>query len=184
MGTVHENKPALLFVGILTSLPELLPRVEEALKLRFGNVGARSAVFQFDSTHYYDEEMGSPIVRQFIALDGLFDPESLPAVKRATNELEGAFAGEALAAGDCRVRRPVNLDPGYLDEAKIVLASTKDFMHRILLSRGIYAEVTLHFERGEWRAFPWTFPDFRTGRYLPFFGDLRRVHRARIGRPV
>jgi len=177
MGTIRENKPACLFVGILTAFPDLLPRAEELISSHIGKVAERSELFPFSATHYYDAEMGSPLVRQFVGLDGLFDPESLPSVKRVANELESLVASE-----DLGVRRPVNLDPGYLDEAKVVLASTKDFMHRILLARGIYAEVTLHYEHGEWRAFPWTFPDFRTGLYFPFFCSLRRRHRTTLGR--
>jgi len=75
------------------------------------------------------------------------------------------------------VRRPVNLDPGYVEESKIVLASTKNFYHRILLAEGIYGEVTLHYRGGVWEAFPWTFPDFRSGRYNGFFSELRRIYR-------
>jgi hypothetical protein len=172
MGHINPPPPVKLFTGVLTSLPEITPDVEERLTSRFGPVDLRSAIFPFDQTTYYDMEMGSPIVRCFLAFRTLIAPAQIAFIKKATNDLEAVFAGE-----HCQMRRPVNLDPGYLEESKIVLASTKNFYHRILLSEGIYGEVTLHFSAGRWQAFPWTFPDFRCGRYDGFFTQLRRIYR-------
>jgi hypothetical protein len=172
MGHINPSPPAKLFTGILTSLPEIIPDVEERLTARFGPIDLRSDTFPFDQTTYYDMEMGSPIVRCFVAFRTLIAPAEISFIKRATNDLEAVFAGERFP-----MRRPLNLDPGYLEESKIVLASTKNFYHRILLSEGIYGEVTLHFSAGRWQAFPWTFPDFRGGRYDDFFTRLRRIYR-------
>jgi hypothetical protein len=124
-------------------------------------------------TGYYDETMGTPIDRRFLSFSNLIEPSAISEIKRATNEL-----GSTLASEWTSVRQPVNLDPGYIEQSKIVLASTKNFYHRILLSGGIYAEGTLHFEAGEWRTFPWTFPDFKTGRYNQF------LHRCAIASEV
>ncbi len=74
----------------------------------------------------------------------------------------------------------MNLDPGYVELSKVVLASTKNFYHRILVADGIYAEVTMHYEAGAWRSFPWTFPDFRSGRYAAFFDALRARYRTQL----
>jgi hypothetical protein len=172
MGHINPPPPVKLFTGVLTSLPEIIPDVEERLTARFGPVDLRSAIFPFDQTTYYDMEMGSPIVRRFLAFRTLIAPADISFIKRATNDLEAVFAGE-----HSPMHRPVNLDPGYLEESKIVLASTKNFYHRILLSEGIYGEVTLHFSAGAWQPFPWTFPDFRCGRYDDFFTQLRRIYR-------
>ena len=172
MGHINPPPPVKLFTGILTSLPEIIPDVEERLTARFGPIDLRSDTFPFDKTRYYDMEMGSPIVRCFLAFQTLIAPAELSFSKRATNGLEAVFAGE-----HSQMRRPVNLDPGYLEESKIVLASTKNFYHRILLSEGIYGEVTLHYSAGAWQAFPWTFPDFRCGSYDDFFTKLRRIYR-------
>jgi hypothetical protein len=172
MGQINPPLQVKLFTGILTSLPEILPDIEERLTARFGPIDLRSPTFPFDKTTYYDLEMGSPIVRCFLAFQTLIAPAEISSIKRTTNEMEAVFAGER-----SQVRRPVNLDPGYLEESKIVLASTKNFYHRILLSDGIYGEVTLHFSAGGWQVFPWTFPDFRGGRYDDFFTQLRRIYR-------
>jgi hypothetical protein len=175
MGEIHNPLPVKLFVGVLTSIPDIILPVEERLSKLFGPIDARSNPFPFDMTRYYDKTMGSPIERRFISFAGLIEPSIIPEIKRATNELESDLSTEWNS-----VQRPVNLDPGYLEQSKIVLASTKNFYHRIFLSDGIYAEVTLHFEAGEWKAFPWTFPDFKTGRYNQFFSDLRNSYRNQL----
>jgi len=175
MGKIIAPLPVKLFCGILTSLPEMLRAAQERLEARFGPVDACSEILPFDQTSYYDQEMGCPIQRQFLAFRDLIAPAGLPSVKRAANDLEAALAAECSL-----VRRPVNIDPGYLEEAKIVLASTKNFYHRILLSADIYGEVTLRWAGGGWQAFPWTFPDFRSGRYDAFFTSLRRTYREQL----
>jgi hypothetical protein len=175
MGNIHKSLPVKLFIGVLTSIPNIISPVEERLSGLFGPIDARSEPFPFDMTRYYDETMGSPIKRRFISFSDLIEPSVISDIKKATNELEFALASEWTS-----VQRPVNLDPGYLEQSKIVLASTKNFYHRILISGGIYAEVTLHFEAGEWRTFPWTFPDFKTGRYHQFFSELRDSYRTQL----
>jgi len=175
MGKIRPVQPVKLFVGVLTSIPELLPEVEQRLSALFGPVDLRSEAFPFDSTHYYDREMGSPICRYFLGFSKLVGPEEIAAIKLKTNELEAALASVFTA-----VKRPVNVDPGYLEQSKIVLASTKNYYHRLYLSGGIYAEVTLHFEDGRWKTLPWTFPDFQSGRYDAFFTELRKAYRSQL----
>jgi hypothetical protein len=175
MGKIQTPVPVKLFIGVLTSNRDSLPEAEERLAALFGAVDSRSELFPFDFTHYYDQTMGTPIYRSFISFVELVDPSALAGIKIQTNEMEAAFAGKYSG-----VQRPINLDPGYIEQSKIVLASTKNFYHRILISQGIYAEVTLHFEKGEWRSFPWTFPDFKADRYHSFFMSLRELYRDQL----
>jgi len=175
MGTIHAATPVKLFVGILSSIPGILPVVEARLCGIFGRIHSRSALFPFENTHYYDDEMGSPIKRCFWGFSNLILPDRVAWVKLRTNELEQEFAEKEFG-----VARPVNVDPGYVELSKVVLASTKNFYHRIYLSDGIYGEVTLHYEAGAWRAFPWTFPDFRSGCYDDYFLELRALYREEL----
>ncbi len=175
MAQIRSPLPVKLFVGILTSNASLLLEIEEKLTAIFGAIDARSGPFPFDQTHYYDEEMGSPIHRQFLAFATLIDAAEIAGIKVKTNGLESLFA-----AASSGVRRPVNLDPGYLEQSKVVLASTKNFFHRILIAEGIYAEVTLHYQDGEWKDFPWTFPDYKSDRYRDFFSSLRDLYRQQL----
>ncbi len=175
MGKTRPVQPVKLFVGVLTSLPGIMPEVEKRLSGLLGRVDHRSEPIPFDSTHYYDEEMGIPICRSFFGISGLILPDEIADVKARTNRLEAA-----LAADFTQVARPANLDPGYLEQSKIVLVSTKNYYHRVYLAQGMYAEVTLHFEDGRWKTLPWTFPDFRNGRYDAFFTNLRNVYRRQL----
>ena len=175
MGQIRSPLPVKLFVGILTSLPQSIPDIENRLTALFGPADLHSGEFPFDLTHYYDTEMGCPIVRCFISFQTLIPPGDIAQIKAATNDFE-----IDLAAKYRQVPRPVNLDPGYLEESKIVLASTKNFYHRILLSGGIYGEVTLRYSGGGWQSFPWSFPDFRSGRYDDFFTQLRHGYRTQL----
>ena len=177
MGEIHSATPVKLFVGVLTSCPRLLIKVEACLSGLFGVIDLRSTIYPFDNTHYYDDEMGIPIKRCFLGFSNLILPDKVCWAKRRTNEIEQEFANEGYG-----VKRPVNLDPGYVELSKVVLASTKNFYHRLYLSEGIYGEVTLHYESGAWRPFPWTFPDFKSGRYDDYFLELRVLYRDELKR--
>lgn len=177
MGTISTPRPVKLFAGVLSADPSLFPTVEDRLRSLFGNLELRTEPFPFDSTAYYDEEMGRPLKRVFYGFRDLIDASKIAWVKIQTNSLEAEIA----SCGTGTIR-PVNIDPGYLEESKIVLASTKNFSHRILISDGIYAEVTMQYEGKEWRMLPWTFPDFRSGRYNDFFTALRNSYRRQLGK--
>ena len=72
----------------------------------------------------------------------------------------------------------MNLDPGYLVLGKFVLATTKDQAHRLYLRDGIFAEVTLHFQAGAYRPWPWTYADFRIEEVIGFLGAARNYYKA------
>ena len=175
MGKIQQALPVKLIAGILTSIPGLLSETEKELTVLFGAIDARSEIFPFGWTGYYDAEMGSPLYRRFLGFADLIEASAVADAKIATNELESLMAGKYPGVG-----RPVNLDPGYLEQSKIVLASTKNFFHRILVSRGIYAEVTLHYQDKRWKPFPWTFPDYGSEKYHPFFTALRENYRRQL----
>ncbi len=156
----------------------LFPEVEDRLGSLFGRIELRSELFPFDFTAYYEDEMGPRLKRMFLGFRELVPAERIAQIKIQTNRVEAEFASRSSGPA-----RPVNLDPGYLEESKLVLASTKNFSHRILISDGIYAEVTMQFENREWRSLPWTFPDFRTGRYNGFFTALRSNYRSQLKAP-
>jgi hypothetical protein len=163
-----------LIIGVLISRRELFGSVCEQLTTRWGEIDYTSPFLPFDYTHYYDREMGGSIERVFLSFGALLAPDLLPAVKRATNRIELLFAADGL--------RPVNLDPGLLNSSRLVLATTKDGSHRVPLSGGIYAEVTLTYEKGKFRALPWTYPDFRSERYGQILSTIRERYRRQRSR--
>jgi len=175
MGSIRAFNPVKLFVGVLVATEDLVPDVESQLCSRYGPLDYRSPVLPFTFTDYYRKETGDHILRIFFSFDRLIEGDQLPEIKCQTNELEEKFA----AAGSA-VKRPVNLDPGYLEHSKVVLASTKNFYHRMYLGRGIFGEVTMHFRNGAYEFFPWTYPDYKSEEYQAFFLELRAIYRKQL----
>jgi hypothetical protein len=156
---------------MITARGCLLDEAQALLAEAFGPVDEVSATMPFDFTHYYDGEMGSPLLRRFVAFRPLASPSALADIKLATNAIEARMAADAAHGGPSR---PVNLDPGYVEQSKLVLASMKDFAHRVYLRDGVYGEVTLLYRGGRWESLPWTFPDFASGRYDAFLTAARQ----------
>ncbi len=176
MAHMHEPKPVKLIVAMLFAREELLPAVQHELVQAFGEIDYLSPRFPFDLTDYYHAEMGSPLYRLFLSFAHLVSPQALAGAKQRCRALEQDFAH----AG----KRAVNLDPGYLDTDKFVLASLKYHGYKIYLSDGVWADMTLHYEKGHFTALPWSFPDFRNGRYEPVFLRLREIYKQQLHAPA
>jgi hypothetical protein len=158
-----------LFVGVLYSDESLLERATGLLSEQFGPLDYRSEPMPFEVTDYYQDEMGGPIQRIFLSFEELMDPGRLAEIKIKTNEIEEALAVDGL--------RKVNLDCGYMDVCKVVLASAKYNGQKIYLGQGIYADPTLRYEKGHFSPFPWSFPDFKTGQYERIFLRIRELYK-------
>jgi len=171
-------KPVKLFCGIIAVNEDVIVQAEEELRKLFGEIDVASHVIPFSFTDYYRSEMGKDLIRKFVSFSHLMDPGRLAFVKVQTNNLEKKLT----IACKTELKRSVNLDPGYVCPDKIVLASTKNFSHRVYLGDGIYAEVTLTFSKHGCGYFDWTYPDFKSGEYTQFFLEARRrVMRRDVG---
>jgi len=168
MAEAQQPQPVKLICGMLAGGETLLSQAREALAGEFGAIELTSKVMDFNFTDYYDRQMGRPLYRQFVAFAEPFDPGDLADAKCRTNAIEERFA-----AGADGPPRPVNLDAGYIAPSKLVLASMKNFSHRIYLSRGVYAEITLQYHKGSWQPLSWTFPDYASGCYDAFLNAAR-----------
>ncbi len=175
MARPRVAQPVKLMVGLLSGDPDLLRRARQLLVKRFGPTDVESPRWPFDETDYYTAEMGPGLQRQFLSFAELINPDRLVEIKHETNALEERIAEQVLRPD---VPRPVNIDPGYLDLARLVLATTKDRAHRVYLGHGIYAEVTLLYAAGGWQALPWTYPDYRKPAARAVFGEMRARLRA------
>jgi hypothetical protein len=173
MGKVSYIIPVKLLIGMLSQDIAVLEHAAAELQKYFGPRDLISPVWQWNHTRYYEKEMGKDLKRQFIFFAKLFNPGEIADIKLRTNELEQQFCNDLGG-------RSVNLDPGYLDAAKLVLASTKDFSHRIYIGKGIYGEVTLSYTGGHYTPLPHTFPDYRTEEYRGLFDKARELYRQQL----
>ena len=172
MGQISKPKPVNLIAGVLTSIPDLLEKIDKTLEKYFGLIDLRSDVLPFTFTDYYNEEMSKGILRQFYSFEKLIMPDEIAPIKVQTNHIEESIT----TSKKYPVKRPINIDPGYLNESRLILASTKDFSHRIYLRDGIYAEVTLNYRGGRYESFPWTFPDYKSSGYHKFLLKARELY--------
>ena len=165
MGEIHEPIPVKPICAILYA-PSLNPaEIKEKLISMLGSIERESGIFPFDYTTYYEKEMGADLQKQYMSFEKLMHPGKLPDLKLGTNAIESEWSRDG--------KRSVNLDPGYITAAKLVLASTKDFAHRVYLGDSIYGDVQLRFTRGAFQVAEWTYPDYQSEMALQFFTAVR-----------
>ena len=153
----------------MADAPESLCEARDALAERFGPVSGESSVYEFAFTRYYEAEMGPGLIKQLFRFAGLADPAMLAAAKEQALAIEARMARPA---GEQR-RRRANLDPGVVTADSLVLATTKFAGHRVCIAPGLYAEVTLRYECGQYAPLPWTYPDYRSDLVQRFLAELR-----------
>ncbi len=163
-------EPVKLLVALLWADAGYRDRALADLEIRWGPIDFSGADHLFDVTDFYEKEMGPSLQRRLVSFSRMIPPESLPEAKLACNRIE-----EQLAR---RGRRRVNLDAGYLDHSKVVLASMKFAGQKIHLGQGVYADLMSRYRKGRYRPLEWAFPDLRDGRYD---GDLARIRELYMG---
>ncbi len=171
---LHPPKPVKLIVGMLSRQEEMFDLAERRMQPLWGTMDLHSEILPFTQTRYYEKQMGIGLLRKFVSFAELIDPGRLAAIKHQSNALEAELA-QTPAGRSLGVERPINLDPGYVDPSKLVLATTKNYSHRIYIGENMYAEATLHFTRGQWQNWPYTYPDYASGDYIPFLTQVRKT---------
>ena len=163
-----EPEPVKLLVAILWANANALQLVLKRTVEFWGEIDFLGQDYLFDMTDYYESEMGRPLFRRLIAFRQLVSPGMLVEVKLACNGLEDQFRESA--------GRQLNLDSGYLDHNKMVLASAKGLGQKIYVAQGIYADLVARFRQGRFQPFEWTFPDFKDGRYDEELTNIRGLY--------
>lgn len=170
MAEVSAVEPVMYFVAVLYREEDAYASARQHLVERWGELAFEGPSHPFDVTDFYAPEMGAGLVRRLIAFADLKPPDFLPDAKHGCNELE-----KSLALG---ASRRVNLDIGYLDHNKIVLASVKAAGQKIYLGAGVYADLVGRYKSGRYQPFEWTFPDFRDGRYDDDLVKIRQLYKV------
>lgn len=173
MSTPRLPLPGKLILSVLGSNWDLFwPDLNRQLRECYGPFDYESEQIPFTETSYYDQELGTPIYRRFIAFEHLLPLERLPEIKTATNALENA--------AKINEKRIFNLDPGFITHERLVLATGKNFTHRIYLGKKIWADLTLIFTRGDWQNLPWTFPDYASEKTKIHLRRIREIYCGQI----
>jgi hypothetical protein len=167
-----QFKEVKLFSGVIYKNKNDYDKAKSGLERRFSPIDLESDEIPFDQTTYYNQEMGSPLFRRFLSFRDLIDPQKLPEIKQFTNLIENKMS----LSGN----RTVNIDPGFLSEANIIIATTKNYFHRVPLQKGIYAHLEYVIRKKEIVPLEWTYPDFKKPEYLNFFYDLRRIYKLNL----
>jgi len=169
MGQCTLPDDVALIAAVMAADRLWLDRAKEELSEGFGPIDRESPIYPLTYSSYYEKEMGADLIKQFVSFHELIQMDQLPSLKIATNEMEerlGRVEGGLL-------RRRVNVDPGYVAPAKLVLATTKNYDHRVYLGQGVFAEVTLRYRHGRFQPLDWTYPDYRTALAMAFFAEVR-----------
>lgn len=165
MGIIQHPHQVILFFAVTFNPSFDINEIYTKLDQRYGNRDRIFGPIAFSWTEYYEKEMGNNLLKVYFTYSKLIDREKLAEIKNYTNNLESYYAKDG--------NRQINIDPGYVARDKFVLASTKDFFHRVYIGEGIFAEVTLHYRKGRYRFFSWTYPDFRDHNFQTFLELVR-----------
>jgi hypothetical protein len=173
MGKIGGDRKVKLFCGIISADAKIDEKAFASLKEKFGEIDLISEVVPFNYSAYYNGEMGDELKRFWISFKNLIFAGELADIKIWTNSLEDTFAVGA--------KRRINIDPGYISQANVILASTKDFSHRIYLSKGIYAEVTtIYTNKDGFIKLPWSYPDYMSETAKGFLMKARDLLSASL----
>ena len=170
MSLPKAPKPAKLVIGLFMKEKRLIEKITAELIEVFGSLDMISPWFPFDFTDYYETEMNAPLFRRMLAFKELIKQSSLADIKNLTNEIESNYSREE--------RRLVNIDPGYMLQERFVLATGKNFAHRIYIGKKIYADLTLIYIKGDFKKLPWTYPDYSDKNVLSFLRQVRKKYVA------
>lgn len=164
-----------LICGIIASQERIFKKAQNRLESLYASIDSTSPLINFDFTDYYEKQMGQDLKRQFLSFKRLISPENLSEIKLQTNKIEEELKEEERAS-----RRVVNLDPGYITTSALIMATTKNYAHRIPLQQGIYAHLELLFTRKDIKSLSWTYPDYKTEGYQYFFKEVRKTYLAQL----
>lgn len=169
---IKEPAKVKLVLGILASNMDVLNSAHRIISGEFGFIDNQSSVFPFTFTHYYNDEMGENIQRQFVSFEKHISPEELCRIKLRTIQLENSQRDDG--------KRIMNLDPGYLTLHSLILASTKEACYRVYLGDGIFAQPMLQYKKSAFIPFEFTYPDYSDERTLTFFSNVRKIYSEQI----
>jgi hypothetical protein len=162
----------MLFAGALFVREEPCRKGIRKLREIYGPLLRETQAEPWEYSEYYRNELGWPIMRKFVFFKRAIGQEGLKDIKLRTNQIEAEMYEDG--------KRQINIDPGYLTLAKVVLASTKDYSHRVYMGGGIFVEATLIYKAGTFQPHIFTYPDYREERNIRMFNEMRGAFKDMI----
>ncbi len=173
MGETRNYLPVKLIAAITIADEGIWPEVKQQLEESWTPIDSSLDWFDFVFTTYYKDEMGPVLKKGFLSFTKLIPADQLPGIKIYSNSLEADYSVNG--------NRRINIDPGYVCTPKMVLATTKDFSHRLYLSDGIFGDLHLSYRNGQFRPQPWTYPDYQQPEVLRYFEKVRDNYMIQVG---
>lgn len=172
MGKINIPPAAKLIIGLIYRNSAVKDKILDILKKRFGEVDFLSHELDFNYTDYYYPELGKPLKRLLVSFKQLASEDKLSDIKLYTNKIEERFSRKQ--------KRQINIDPGFLSLGKIILATTKNYSHRVYLGKGIFAEATLFYKGAAFKPWPWAYPDYQSKEYISVFNAIRKLYQEQV----
>ena len=172
MSKLNEPPSVKLFMGLIYNSKGYFIELVKELEKQFGHIDFESNEIDFNHSSYYEEEMGKELLRKIITFRKLIQRDDLVDIKAFTNKLEEVFSYEG--------NRTINIDPGYIAQEHLILATGKGYSHRPYLGKGVYADLTLIYIKDQYRCLEWTYPDYGTQEARKLFKDLRKSYVAQL----
>ena len=172
MGQLSIPQPSKLIIGLIYHNSIIKDNALAGLEKKFGAIDFFGPEMDFNYTDYYYAELGRPLRRRFVSFERLVREDALSKIKLYSNKLEERYS--------LKGKRQINIDPGVLNLGKLILATTKDYNHRIYIGRGIYAEVTLYFRNDSFIPWQWTYPDYQSKEYSAIFNTIRALYQKQM----
>ncbi len=176
MGEIKPTLPIKLFIAITYNDIAVYSQVRKILQKKYGQID-QACNYDFSAfTRFYRKEMGDALHKTIVSFQPLIEKDETYWLKHYSNNLELEFANQI----DDSKKRNVNIDPGYLTEAKIILLTTKNYAHRIYIGQGIFAEITLTYRKDSFTTNSWTYPDYKSEQVIHYFNDVRNLFREQL----
>ncbi len=172
MSYPREPDPVKIISSLFSPERECIDKVISQLSGVYGPLDWLSPELLFDRTKYYAREMGWPLYRRFISFERVLPPDRLTEIKLETNQIEEQYLRDG--------KRMINIDPGYICPERLILATGKNYVHRVYLSKGIYADLTLIFKKGSFRPLAWTYPDYADPEIIGYLNGIRKRYMEQL----
>ena len=159
-----------LLIAVMYADKETLDKAVIELKKSFGDIDNESAEYDFNFTTYYEKEMGKNLKKKFLSFAKTITNEELAKIRIETGKIEDSFR--------INNKRTINIDPGYISEEGVFMASLKHRPFKTEIGKGIFLHKILGFDDDKIIEFNHTFADYKHDKIKEFFVKINHSSSA------